>query len=115
MHFYPLIIKKWIFLYLSPDVSKKYHGKTILLSKTCFFTTERKDSLEKHLTQKGSCLLCAYSQLSHSHTGASFNIHDLTRLRLPLTSMYFVNMTQKHSNIFIWEIRENLQKLILSR
>lgn len=75
-------------------------------------TLERKDSLETHLAQKVSCLVFAYLQLSHSHACASFNIRDLTPPKLPFTSMYFVNMTLKHSNIFIWEIRENLQKLI---
>lgn len=45
---------------------------------------------------------------------ASFNIHDLTPPKLHLTSLYVANLTQKHSNIFIWEIRENLQKLIWS-
>lgn len=68
---------------------------------------ERKDPLEIHLTQKSSCLLCAYSQLGNNNADASLNIHHLTPLRFLLTSMYIVNMTQMQSNIFIWEIMES--------
>lgn len=68
---------------------------------------ERKDPLEIHLAQKGSCLLCAYSQLGNNNADASWNIHHLTPLRFLLTSMYIVNMTQMQSNIFIWEIMES--------
>lgn len=68
---------------------------------------KRKDFLEIHLTQKSSCLLCAYSQFSHNDADANLNIYDLTPLRFLLTFINIVNMAQTQSTIFIWEIVES--------
>ena len=45
--------------------------------------------------EKVLALPCMYTQLSRSHTGASFNTCDLIPLRLPLTSTSFLNIIQK--------------------